>query len=313
MNDIKPLISVIIPVFNREKYLSDAIQSVLDQTYENWELIIVDDGSVDDSIEIGKEWASKDERIQFFQREREPKGAPTARNIGLAHAKGTYLQFLDSDDMLLPDKFERQLDLIIKTGGQVDIIHGAYLKLAEEISEVKVQQCENKWLQFFFGLGITSSNLFSKKMLDEVGGWDETKKSSQEPDLMFRMYKKGAHAICDQVPSAKIQVLSDGITKSNKGANYIRFAEFMFEVYDYVISHALLSKMELFVVDQKIFHIIRHLFRVDEKLGERAFNKFCEQGQITPSFNWNISKIYLAMYKALGFKNTEKIYLSLGK
>ncbi len=110
------LISIIIPTFNREIFLKEAISSIIAQTYENWELLIIDDGSVDNSKTVVKNF--KDDRIKYFERERLPKGASTCRNIGIQKSTGDYLIFLDSDDLLahycLKDRithFEAQISL----------------------------------------------------------------------------------------------------------------------------------------------------------------------------------------------------------
>lgn len=94
------MVSIIIPVYNRERLLNETINSILDQTYTNWELILVDDGSTDRSIKIAEEFSKKDARIRPFKRNRMPKGAPTCRNIGLEESQGEFIQFFDSDDIM---------------------------------------------------------------------------------------------------------------------------------------------------------------------------------------------------------------------
>lgn len=91
-----PLISVIMPTYNCGKYISLAIQSVIDQSYKNWELIIINDGSTDETIEICNNYLSKDKRIKIINKKNE--GVSTARNIGISIATGEYLSFLDADD-----------------------------------------------------------------------------------------------------------------------------------------------------------------------------------------------------------------------
>lgn len=97
-----PIVSVVIPCYNTEKYLAEAVESVLGQTYKNWEIIIVDDGSRDNSVPIATRYASTYPRITSIQRTREPKGGNTCRNIGLEQATGKYVIFLDADDVLAP-------------------------------------------------------------------------------------------------------------------------------------------------------------------------------------------------------------------
>jgi len=114
LNDLKlkSLVSVITPVFNSSRFIRDCIASVRKQTYENWELLLVDDCSTDDSIQIIKEEAAGDKRIIFMQLDKN-SGAAVARNNALSMARGEYIAFLDSDDIWLPEKLETQLDFMM--------------------------------------------------------------------------------------------------------------------------------------------------------------------------------------------------------
>ena len=98
------LVSVIIPVYKVEKYIERCMQSLLDQTYKSFEALIVDDGSPDISIELAKSIVGNDPRFIFLEKENGGQG--TARNLGLDHAKGDYIAFLDSDDSYTPDMLE---------------------------------------------------------------------------------------------------------------------------------------------------------------------------------------------------------------
>ncbi|MCF4100902.1 glycosyltransferase [Gillisia sp. M10.2A] len=110
---MKNLISVIIPTFNRAHIIKETLHSVLTQTYTNWECIIIDDGSNDDTFNTVNTFVGSDKRFQYFTRpETKPKGAASCRNFGIEKAKGSFLQFLDSDDIIAPNKFEVQLQAI---------------------------------------------------------------------------------------------------------------------------------------------------------------------------------------------------------
>ncbi|NNC50939.1 MAG: glycosyltransferase [Flaviramulus sp.] len=100
-------VSVIIPCFNQAQYIEETLASVLNQTYPNWECIIVNDGSTDNSKDIAKKWCDKDERFQYFFKEN--GGLSSARNFGLRKANGKYIQFLDSDDLIKREKFSEQV------------------------------------------------------------------------------------------------------------------------------------------------------------------------------------------------------------
>lgn len=104
-------VSIIMPNYNCEKFIEETINSVLAQTYDNWELLIVDDCSTDNSIEIIKRYCEKDERIRLFVQETNQGGA-AARNRALREATGKWIAFLDSDDLWLPEKLEKQLDFM---------------------------------------------------------------------------------------------------------------------------------------------------------------------------------------------------------
>jgi len=105
-------VSVVTPVFNSSKFIRDCIISVKGQTYENWELLLVDDCSTDDSIHIIKEEAADDKRISLVQLDKN-SGPAAARNKALTMARGKYIAFLDSDDIWLPEKLETQLHFMI--------------------------------------------------------------------------------------------------------------------------------------------------------------------------------------------------------
>ena len=107
------LVSVITPVYNSEKYISDHIKSVQNQTYSNWELILVDDCSSDHSAALINSFQKNDSRIKYFRLEKN-SGAGIARNKGIELAQGQYIAFLDSDDQWFPKKLERQLNFMQK-------------------------------------------------------------------------------------------------------------------------------------------------------------------------------------------------------
>ena len=103
-------ISIIVPCYNQAKYLNDALQSVFDQSYTNWECIIVNDGSSDDTDFIAREWLAKDVRYKYiFQAN---NGLSNARNVGINFSRGDYIQFLDADDCLNTEKLSKSLSEI---------------------------------------------------------------------------------------------------------------------------------------------------------------------------------------------------------
>lgn len=108
----EPLVSVITPAYNAERFIAETIESVLAQTYSNWEMIIVDDSSTDRTVEIVQTYVDRDERIKLHQLEKN-SGSGIARNRAMDLAKGRFIAFLDSDDLWMPEKLERQIKFML--------------------------------------------------------------------------------------------------------------------------------------------------------------------------------------------------------
>lgn len=123
------LVSIITPCFNSSKYLKTAISSVQNQTYLNWELIIVDDSSTDTSVDIIKAFCKNDSRIKLIELAVNSGSASTPRNVALKEAKGRYISFLDSDDLWSPTKLEEQLKIF--RNENVALVYSNYSKIDE--------------------------------------------------------------------------------------------------------------------------------------------------------------------------------------
>lgn len=130
MND--QLISLITPMYNGTKYISQTIDSVLNQTYEHWEMIIVDDGSKDNSAKIVENYSLKDERIRLIRQSN--GGSASARNNALKNAKGRYICFLDADDLLDCCFLEKQLNFL--RSKNVAIVYASYRRIDESNKEI---------------------------------------------------------------------------------------------------------------------------------------------------------------------------------
>ena len=121
----RPTVSIIIPFYNRIEWVKEAIESTLNQTYDNFEVILIDDGSTDtveDILEI------QDKRIRYYRQDN--KGVSSARNTGIGLAKGEYIAFLDSDDLFMPEKLEIQLE-VLRKNPEVGLVHSSYFQINE--------------------------------------------------------------------------------------------------------------------------------------------------------------------------------------
>jgi glycosyltransferase involved in cell wall biosynthesis len=123
---LKPLVSIIITAYNQEDFISEAIESVLNQTYTNLECIIIDDGSIDKTRSICEKYLQQDKRLKYFFQEN--KGVSLARNKGFKLSSGTFIHFLDGDDFILEDKIEKQVEFL-ETNSEYDICYSNYSHL----------------------------------------------------------------------------------------------------------------------------------------------------------------------------------------
>jgi glycosyltransferase involved in cell wall biosynthesis len=189
----KPAISIIIPTYNRSAFIGEAIDSVLQQTFSDFELIVIDDGSTDSTGEIVN--AFKDERLVFIQQEN--AGRSAARNRALATARGKYIAFLDSDDTYLQDKLERQVNFMeahpeigmIYTSAKCIDADGNILKNNVYVASVSGQIYRQ--VAFFRPVTITLPTVMVRReVLDNVGGFDEKMERFEDTDLWRRISKR---------------------------------------------------------------------------------------------------------------------------
>jgi len=185
------MVSVIIPVFNSENTIEKTIQSVLNQTYNEYEIIIVDDGSTDNSVKIVKEFIKKnpDKNIKLLTKNN--GGVSSARNLGIKNACGEYVAFLDSDDEWLQDKLEKQINILYK---RKDIDFIGCNRNNESIRVLFKKYNKLKKINFFDMLikmfPQTSTVIVKKSVFDEIGMYDEKQKYAEDGNLWLRICKK---------------------------------------------------------------------------------------------------------------------------
>jgi glycosyltransferase involved in cell wall biosynthesis len=143
-----PLVSIIIPTYNRSHLIEETLDSILAQTYINWECIIVDDGSTDATGKVISEYIKRDNRFQYYSRPIDnTKGANACRNYGFELSKGEYIKWFDSDDVMLPNLLEKQL---LSLGKNVD-----------------VSVCKLTYYDFNSGISIKENVIFSKYLIED--------------------------------------------------------------------------------------------------------------------------------------------------
>lgn len=186
-----PLVSVVMPAYDRAAVLQRAVESVCNQTYKNWELIICDDASRDNTAEVAEGLRGQDRRIQLLRHSRN-LGAAEARNTSMRSAKGKYIAFLDSDDEWLPDKLARQVDVMEGLPDRVGICcTGAkYLINGIRCTKVIPEKAweENTLEKLIDGTMVyaTSSILFRRACLESTGMMTPALRRGQDDDWLVR-------------------------------------------------------------------------------------------------------------------------------
>jgi len=253
-----PRVSVVLPSYNHEKYVRECIQSVLDQTYQDFEIVITDDGSTDGTVNVIKEFA--DPRIQLYTHA-ENKGACTAANNCIQKAAGEYIAVLNSDDAWEPTKLEKQvkyLDSHPEIGAvftKVTFVDEAGNMLGpEDYKNFYIFEKENRsryeWLKFFFSSGnclCHPSVLIRKKCYDEVGLYDERMANIPDQDMWVRLcLKYDIHILNEKLVRFRIPA-DKSSASADKPSTHIRLS---FE-YIHILNHYLaINDREIFL---KIF------------------------------------------------------------
>ena len=185
------LISVIIPTFNRAELVKQALDSVCQQTYSQWEAVVVDDGSADETKNELAKYQRREPRIRVLSRSRLPKGAPTCRNIGLAAARGAYVVFLDSDDLLAPNCLAQRAGEIQKNPDADFIIFQSqlfYERPHDSRLLTNTENGESDLARFLRGdaVWLISGPIWKKTAVEKLGGFDERLSCWQDIEIHQR-------------------------------------------------------------------------------------------------------------------------------
>ena len=174
-----PLVSVVIPVFNGERFLREAVESVLDQKYSPVEIIIVDDGSTDDTATVTRSFS---ETVRYLHQSNQ--GPAAARNRGIEHAQGSLIAFADADDLWPAGKLELQLSYLLRDPN-IDIVLGRIQQVV--LSETESQQFAEPAFSVNLGSAVIRASVFER-----VGLFDETMRYSEDVDWFMRAREGGA-------------------------------------------------------------------------------------------------------------------------
>ncbi|WP_445718811.1 glycosyltransferase family 2 protein [Flavobacterium sp.] len=203
-----PLVSIIIPTYNRAHLIGETLDSIFEQTYTNWECIIVDDGSTDDTASIVADYVKSDARFQYhIRKDVWMKGSCSCRNIGILISKGEYFQFLDSDDIISSNKIFDQINIFNESSYQTFVFckWGRFNKNINDkflYDKMPIYDCFDDPILFLNNLIVSKgylpihSFLFPREEIDKVGLWDDKLIINQDGDYFSRIFLNFKSASC---------------------------------------------------------------------------------------------------------------------
>lgn len=221
------LISVIVPCYNQAEYLDECLLSVFNQTDKNWECIIVNDGSIDQTEETAKRWLEKDSRFKYIYKEN--GGLSSARNAGLESASGNYIYFLDSDDLIDKFTFSKVLNCLETVGG--DIVICNYERFEDIVPLQNNNYSEDKLVEFTrdelllminqedcVQYVIACGKLYKKELFDELRF--ENNLLHEDEAFIYKAYMRISKAIFLSYPFYKYRINANSITQNIVQKNF---------------------------------------------------------------------------------------------
>lgn len=216
-----PLVSILVPLYNSEKYIAETIENCLNQSYENIEIIIVNDGSTDNSLQIAREYEEKHDKIKVFTQEN--LGAPAARNKAFERSSGDYIQYLDADDLLHKDKISSQMQRIEKENdNDATFVFGRYTEFYPndnienlELYDFSFNKDYEDYKVFLIDFLISQKSLvcmtwlIPRNIMEVAGPWREDLTKNQDSDFLARIVSK----------SEKFIYVKDSISYYRRGLN----------------------------------------------------------------------------------------------
>lgn len=188
-NQINPIISVVFPAFNAENYVREAVQSVLEQSFTNFELIAINDGSTDSTKAILEEFQKQDQRIVLISREN--KGLVESLNEGINLARGAWIARMDADDIALPQRFERQLQWLEETGADIS---GSWIKPFGTSGSCVLKHPKTDAaikMELLFGAPFAHPSVMMRSVLAKQLPYDKTWEGAEDYELWVRAAQNG--------------------------------------------------------------------------------------------------------------------------
>ncbi len=264
-----PEISVLMSCYNASKYLAEAIESILNQTFDNFEFIAIDDGSRDNTSDILKDYARADSRIILL--EKENTGLTNSLNIGLKTARGKWIARMDADDVSLPNRFEDQLEFVQVHAGVILLGTSCIVidQSGKEIRRYEYTAVHHQLIKKIlrgFSFFPHSSALFLREPVLRIGAYRERLNGAEDKDLWFRLSSLG-RIYCMKEPLIKLRKHAESVTVENQMSLLLAYAasiSYLLRTEGYADPvdmrhqdyHLFLSWLEQKLVQEQTFEIV---------------------------------------------------------
>lgn len=301
-------VSILIPCHNADRWIAQAIQSALDQSYPNKEVIVVDDGSTDRSLEVIKSFG---DRIRWEAREN--RGSNVTRNHLLKLSTGEWLQYLDADDYLLPDKLEQQIQHLDRFP-DADVLYSPtifeYWQGETSRQELlAIPQPHDPWILLArWYLPQTNSPLWRKQAIVDVGGWKPDQPCCQEHELYLRLLMAGKQfEYLEYAGSVYRQWSEATICKRDKPEVFRQRLRIEDRLEDYLRTHQMLNPERRFSINQARFECARKIWSFEREWANSLISIIKESDPHFLPSGIAAPKAYQITYRFLGFVAAENI------
>lgn len=299
------LVSVVIPTFNRANRIIKTIESVLNQTYNNLEIIIIDDNSTDNTYEVIQPYLS--ENIRYYKNEINVGGSKS-RNIGVTHCRGDLVAFLDSDDEWLSKKIELQVNKFI-SNNDIDMIYTKYYLVNENNNKKLIfkesEELDNELLSILCKnfIGTTSTICIKKNVFNKIKGFDEQLPSCQDWDLYIRVLSNGYNVAMIDTPCLNYYYHNNSITGNIN--NVIKGHEMVLEKIKKIIKSKNIDNRSYKIIISSNYERLAHIYMKNKRIkeGRKYFIK---------SINSNFRNVRAINHLILSLAN-KSIYYKLKK
>ena len=303
-------ISVVIPCYNSEEFVEGTVRSALDQTHPAKEIICIDDGSTDGTLDLLRSIA--EEENDLIVRSQANQGICGARNSGLGIADGKYVAFLDHDDLIQPRKLAHQVELIADCSFSPDFVAAAHTEVHLERGRTERRRpvhAQDPWTGLIHSrLGRTSSNLWRASSVQKVGAWDSEDGLELDTGLMFRLLKNGARAVADSVPLTIRYVRSTTASMGNRPEWWRSFLKMRSDILRHLKSNGCLNKTRLEALHVNMIRFLRKLYGHDPELALRMHRRLVQGNFQRSEASFGPGRLYRMLYDAIGFRYTEALY-----